>query len=230
MSLFVIGDTHLSLGADKPMDIFIGWENYGQRLEKNWRAIVKGDDTVVIAGDISWALKLENALEDFRFLDSLPGNKIILKGNHDYWWNTRKKMEDFFKKNSLDTLQILHNNAYKVGEIAVCGTRGWFFDCEVSEDKKVLRREAGRLSASIKAAKQLGGKQVVFLHYPPITEDTACNEIMDVLIDEEIACCYYAHLHGASCRWAFNGIAQGIKFQLVSADYLGFCPKLVYQS
>jgi predicted phosphohydrolase len=227
MSLFVIGDTHLSLGSDKPMDIFSGWENYEHRLEKNWRAIVKDEDTVVVAGDISWAMGLETALEDFRFLNSLPGKKIILKGNHDYWWNTKKKLDAFFRDNSLYTLQILHNNAYKVGEIAVCGTRGWFFDCEGSEDKKVLLREAGRLSASIKAAKKLGGEPVVFLHYPPITEDTVCTEIMNVLISEKIERCYYAHLHGASCRRAFNGISQGIKFKLVSADYLSFCPKLI---
>jgi len=227
MSLFVIGDTHLSLGSDKPMDVFSGWENYERRLEKNWRSIIKDEDTVVVAGDISWAMGLETALEDFRFLNSLPGKKIILKGNHDYWWNTKKKLDAFFRDNSLYTLQILHNNAYKVGEIAVCGTRGWFFDCEGSEDKKVLLREAGRLSASIKAAKKLGGEPVVFLHYPPITEDTVCTEIMNVLIAEKIERCFYAHLHGASCRRAFNGISQGIKFKLVSADYLSFCPKLI---
>lgn len=227
MSLFVIGDTHLSLGTAKPMDIFVGWENYVERLEKKWRAIVNNNDTVVIAGDVSWGMSLDDSLVDFRFLDSLPGEKIIMKGNHDYWWNTRKKMEQFFVDNSLETIKILHNNAYRVNDIAVCGTRGWFFDCESIEDKKVLNREAGRLSTSIKAAKELGGEPVAFLHYPPLSNDKVCQEIMQVLIDEKIERCYYAHLHGASCSNAFNGEYENIKFSLISADYLSFCPKLI---
>lgn len=127
MSLFALGDLHLSLGEDKPMDIFSGWNDYVQRLEENWKNLVSDDDTVVLAGDISWAMKLEHTLEDFRFIHNLPGKKLLLKGNHDYWWSTKRKMDAFLQENSLDSIQILFNNAYRVDEYAVCGTRGWFW-------------------------------------------------------------------------------------------------------
>ena len=140
MSLFAIGDTHLSFSGEKPMNIFRGWDDYENKLRKNWNAIVTPEDTVVIAGDISWAMDIEEALEDFRYLDSLNGTKIILKGNHDYWWATKKKIEDFFKKNNISTIKILFNNAYRVGDIAICGTRGWFFDCAVDADKSASAR------------------------------------------------------------------------------------------
>lgn len=174
MSLFAIADTHLSLSADKPMDIFNGWSDYVQRLEKNWRAVVSDGDTVVIPGDVSWAMSLEGAQKDFAFLDSLPGKKILMKGNHDYWWNTTRKMENFFKEKGFETLSIVHNSAVSVGNISVCGTRGWFFDAEEDADKKVLLREAGRLRTSIESGIALGGEPVVFLHYPPITQDRIC--------------------------------------------------------
>ena len=227
MSLFVIADTHLSLSTDKPMDIFDGWSYYQQRLEKNWRAVVGEDDTVVIPGDVSWAMSLSQAVEDFRFLNSLPGKKIIMKGNHDYWWTTMRKMENFLKENEFDTISILHNNAYRVGDIAVCGSRGWFFDAEEETDKKVILREAGRLRASIEAALKLGGEPVVFLHYPPVSQTQVCGEIYDVLVEYGIRHCYYGHLHSYSTRTAFTGEKDGIKFSLISGDYLEFLPRLV---
>ena len=198
MSLFAIADTHLSLGADKPMDIFGGWQDYVQRLETNWRKLVTDNDTVVIAGDISWAMKLEDALEDFRFLDSLPGQKLIFKGNHDYWWSTMKKMETWLSDNGLDSIKILHNSSVKVGSYAVCGSRGWFFDAENDPDNKILLREAGRVRRSIESAKETGAEPIVFLHYPPLTTAMVCNEIVDVLREENIKRCYYGHLHGGS--------------------------------
>lgn len=228
MSLFAIGDTHLSFGANKPMDIFAGWQDYEKRLEENWRAVVNDTDTVVVAGDITWAMKLPDTLADFRFLDSLPGKKLIMKGNHDYWWSTKTKAEKFFSQNGLTTLGILYNNAYSIGNVAVCGTRGWFFDCEESEGKKVLLREAGRLKASIDAAKKLGGEPVVFLHYPPVSSDGGCcRELFDVLKAEGIKRCYYGHLHGPACRYAVNGEVEGVSLSLISGDFLKFCPKLV---
>ena len=135
MSLFAIADTHLSFGTDKPMDIFGGWSDYTERLGKNWRAVVSDDDTVVIAGDISWAMKLEEAKADFSFLDSLTGKKLIIKGNHDYWWQTKKKLDLFLTENGFDTIEILFNNAYRVGDFTVCGSRGWFYDAQTSADK-----------------------------------------------------------------------------------------------
>ncbi len=227
MSIFAIGDTHLSLGTDKPMDIFGGWQDYVSRLEKNWKKIVDPDDTVVIPGDISWALNLTDTKADFEFLNSLPGTKIISKGNHDYWWSTKKKMDEFFSENGFDTLKILHNNAYAVEGIAICGTRGWFFDDNTAEVDKVINRECGRLRASIAAAKETGLPPVVFLHYPPITRDRVCEPIMQVLIDEKIERCYFAHLHGMSINYAFTEVYEGINFSLVSSDSLGFCPKLI---
>ena len=227
MSIFAIGDTHLSLGCDKPMDIFPGWDDYVNRLSYNWRALVKETDTVVIPGDISWAMQLENAATDFAFLQELPGEKIIMKGNHDYWWNTKKKMDAFFQAHGFTSIRVLHNNAYRIGDYTVCGSRGWFYDAEEDADKKVLLREAGRLKMSIEAGKALGGELLVFLHYPPVSTLQTCPEIMDVLHAEHIQRCYYGHLHGPSRFNAVTGLYDGIEFSLVSADHLGFCPKLL---
>lgn len=226
MALFVIGDTHLSLSTDKPMDIFGGWSDYVDRLKNNWQHLVTPDDTVVINGDISWGMSLEESKKDFEFLNSLNGNKIILKGNHDYWWNTKTKIDSFFRENGFDTLKILHNNAYRVGEFAVAGSRGWFFDAEA--DDKVMARECARIERSIIAAKELGGEIVVFLHYPPVSLNKDCEQIVDVLVRNNIKRCYYGHLHGASLKYAFNGEKYGIDFRLASADYLEFCPKCVF--
>ena len=221
MSLFAIADTHLSFGTDKPMDVFSGWQDYEKRLEKNWNAVVTERDTVVIAGDISWGM------EDFRFLNKLNGTKIITKGNHDYWWSTKSKTEKFLKENGIESIKILFNNAYKVDNVAVCGTRGWFFDCSKDEDQKVLAREVGRLKTSIAEAKKLGGEVIAFLHYPPISLTETCHEIYDTLVEEQIRNCYYGHLHGNSVNWAFRGESDGVNFDLISADYLSFCPKLI---
>ncbi len=227
MSLFAIADTHLSLAADKSMEIFPGWQDYVTRLENNWRAVVGAADTVVIAGDVSWGMSLEGALRDFQFLDALPGKKLIFKGNHDYWWATRKKMDCFFEEHSLVSLRVVHNDAVEVDGVAVCGTRGWFFDAEADAEKKVVQREAGRLRTSIRAAKLLGGEPVAFLHYPPLTQTARCEEIMQVLEEEGVRRCCYGHLHGPSTRAAVTGEQEGIQFSLISADYLHFCPQLL---
>ena len=228
MSLFAIADLHLSLGCDKPMDVFPGWQNYTDRLEKNWRAVVGRDDTGVSAGDISWAMKLEEAINDFSFINSLPGKKLILKGNHDYWWSTRKKIEDFLKQNGLDTIRIIHNNAVIVGEVAVCGTRGWLYNAETDEDVKIVNREVGRLNASIDDAEKQGAKPVVFLHYPPVYDGAECKGILDVLKERGIQKCYFGHIHGSeAARRAITGEYEGIKMVLISCDYLNFMPALV---
>lgn len=226
MSLFAIGDTHLSFGTDKPMNVFRGWDNYVERLETNWNNLISEDDTVVIMGDISWAMNFNEMLEDFRFINSLKGQKIILKGNHDYWWNTMTKMNAFLEENSFDSIKFLFNNAYLCDGISVCGTRGWFYDAENDENtEKIILREAARLRTSIKAGRELGGEPVVFLHYPPVSKTQICQPIVDVLKEENIKHCYYAHLHSASAYNSFNGEMDGIKYELLSADYLKFCPK-----
>ena len=229
MALFAIADTHLSLKTDKSMTVFSGWDDYVDRLEANWRNLVKPEDTVVIAGDISWGMNLKQAKDDFAFLHSLPGRKLIFKGNHDYWWTTRRQMDLFFAENGFDSLRIVHNDAVEVdGRYAVCGSRGWFFDAEEDADKLVLLREAGRLRTSIRAAKEMGLEPIVFLHYPPIYADQICPEIMDVLKEEEITRCYYGHVHGKGIRLAVQGEVEGIRFELISADSVHFCPVAIY--
>ncbi len=226
MSLFVIGDTHLSFGVDKPMDIFGGWQDYTDRLEKNWRGIVGDTDTVVIPGDISWAMSLADAEADFAFLHALPGHKIILKGNHDYWWNTMRKMQAFLTEKGFDSIAILHNNTYEVGDFALCGSRGWFFDAGEA-DKKVILREAARLERSIEAAEATGKEPIAFLHYPPLMGTQCCEEILDVLLRHKIKRCFYGHLHGESARKSRKETVEGMEISLVSADFLDFYPKLI---
>ena len=229
MALFAIADTHLSLGTNKSMTVFSGWDDYVQRLEENWRNLVKPEDTVVIAGDISWGMNLKQAREDFAFLHSLPGRKLIFKGNHDYWWTTRRQMDLFFADNGLDSLTIVHNDAVTVDDrYAICGSRGWFFDAEEDTDKLVLLREAGRLRTSIRAAKETGLEPIAFLHYPPIYADQICPEILDVLKEEGITRCYYGHVHSNGIRLAVQGEVEGIRFELISADAVRFCPVAIY--
>ena len=167
MALFVIGDLHLSLGADKPMDIFPGWEGYLPRLEANWRKLISPGDTVVLAGDTSWAMNLNDTKADFAFIQNLPGQKWLLKGNHDYWWTTTRKMDKFLVDSGFDTLHILHNNACIIGDTALCGTRGWPFDDAAAQGEKLMAREAGRLRMSLQAAGDTPRK-IAFLHYPPV--------------------------------------------------------------
>lgn len=228
MAIFAIGDLHLSLGTDKPMDIFGGWTNYTQRLEENWRNLITADDTVVIAGDISWAMGLESAKKDFGFIHALPGKKIILKGNHDYFWTTKAKMDRFFAENGFDSIKILFNNAYVAEDIAICGTRGWIFDGSEQADKKVILREAGRLKMSLDEGKKTGKEIICFLHYPPVYQHERCGEIMDVLHAYEIKRCFYGHIHGPACAYAYKGDCEGIALSLISADYLGFKPIKIY--
>lgn len=228
MSLFVIADLHLSLGTDKPMDGFHGWEGYVRRLEENWRSIVKPEDTVVIAGDISWAMKLEDSLSDFKFIQSLPGQKIIMKGNHDYWWSTRNKIDNFFTQNGLDSLHVLHNCAYRVGDRAICGTRGWLYNSETEEDRKIVNREAGRLVASIEDAKKLGGELTAFLHYPPVYDTMECRELLDILVEQDVKECYFGHIHGQyAAKKALVGEYRGVHMRLISCDFVNFCPVLI---
>ncbi|MBQ1950783.1 MAG: metallophosphoesterase [Clostridia bacterium] len=225
MALYTIGDVHLSIDKPKSMAVFGGWDNYVQRLEANWLQLITPEDTVVIPGDVSWGMNLEEAKADFAFLHALPGQKLLLKGNHDYWWTTRRRMDTFLAENDFHTLRIVHNDAVAVEERwAICGSRGWFYDAEEDADKKVLLREAGRLRTSIRAAKETGLQPVVFLHYPPVYADQRCPEIMDVLLEEGVSDCYYGHIHSTGIRLAVQEEREGIAFHLVSADALRFCP------
>ena len=224
MALYVLGDTHLSLGASKPMDVFPGWNGYVERLERNWRKLIKPEDTIVLAGDISWAMRLNDTRRDFAFLQELPGQKLIMKGNHDYWWTTANKMNAYLKAEGFDTLHILHNNSYSVEGYAICGTRGWFFEESRSspQDEKVFRRELMRLETSLKAA---GDKEkLVFLHYPPRYKGYTCDEILELLRRYEVRRCFYGHLHGPAQGLAQEGLWDGTEFRLLAADRLNFRP------
>ncbi len=228
MAVYTIADLHLSLDGKKPMDVFPGWNDYVSRLTKNWNALVTPQDTVVIAGDISWAMKLEDADLDFAYLDRLPGKKLLLKGNHDYWWSTRKKIETYLTDRGFSTLSIVHNSAVPVGEIAVCGTRGWLYNAETPEDQKIVNREVGRLTTSLKEAESLGLRPVVFLHYPPLYDDQRCEEILNVLKEWNIRDCYFGHIHGSqAAKRAVVGEYSGIKMHLISCDTVQFTPVLV---
>ena len=223
MALFAISDLHLSFSSEKPMDIFKGWNDYVNRIESNWRRIISPEDTVVIPGDFSWALKLDDTLADFKFLESLPGKKLLLKGNHDLWWCTISKMKKFLADNGIESVDFVHNNSFQVGEKAVCGSRGWFDDGEPLS-AKLIAREAGRLRTSIKSAKQTGLEPVVFLHYPPAYAGAICEEIFNVLEEENIKLVYHGHIHGSSLlSWAHNGV----QCRLISCDCIDFTPVLI---
>ena len=224
MALYAIGDTHLSLASDKPMDVFGGgWTGYVDKLKEGFQ-IISPEDTVVICGDVSWGMSLEEARADFAFLDALPGGrKLLLKGNHDYWWTTASKMKAFFAENGFSTLDILHNNCHFYGETALCGTRGWFYEEDRGEHSaKIFNRELIRLEASLKAAGE--GEKLSFLHYPPLYQGYRCQEILDLLERYRVSLCCYGHLHGGSHRLAVTGRQGTVDSRLVAADYVGFRP------
>ncbi len=227
MALYAIGDLHLCLGAPKPMDIFGGaWVGYMEKLEKGLSCIGP-DDTTVLLGDLSWTLGLAEAQPDFGWVDKIPGRKIILKGNHDYWWSTAAKFYKFCSDHGFSNQLILNNNYYEYEGWAICGTRGWFFEEERSgqHDEKVFKRELIRLETSLKEA---GEKpKLVFLHYPPRYKGYLCEPILDLLHKYNVQRCFYGHLHGASHGLAVEGLWDGVDYKLVSADYLNFKPYLV---
>ena len=227
MVIYVIGDLHLSFGTNKPMDIF-GWGNHAEKLKQNWIECVKPDDTVILPGDFSWAMSLEDAYKDFEFLDNLPGQKILSKGNHDYWWNTITKMEKYIKEKNFMTINFLQNNSYLVEDKIIVGTRGWQTNNWSSQDDyKILKRENERLKLSINDGISKFGENkeiICFLHYPPFFKEKVPEEIdfIRTMKEFDIHKCYYAHLHGESHKEAFEGNLDGIEFELVSSDYLKF--------
>ena len=229
MSLFVIGDLHLSFSdPSKTMSVFAGWQDYQEKIEKNWLELIKPEDTVVLAGDISWGMSLQQALPDFKFIQELPGEKIILKGNHDYWWTTMKKMEDFLAAEGLDSMRILHNNHYRYGNYGICGTRGWVNMPGEVQDEKVLRREVQRLETSIQSALNEDLEPIVFMHYPPIFATNFNYDILEILYRYKIKDCYYGHIHGRSAHeLCVTSTYDDVNFHLIAGDYLQFVPEKV---
>ena len=238
MSLYTIADLHLCTHdpTNKSMEVFgPRWQDYVIRLESAWRHLVTDEDTVVVPGDISWALSLEEAVSDLRFIDSLPGKKILGKGNHDFWWSTMKKHEALFLREGIETISFLFNNAHETEDFIIAGTRGWYHDddCrnmpESADFEKLTRREAMRLKTSLDAAKALqatSGKEIiVFTHFPPSWSGVDADSIMDLLTEYGIKRAYFGHIHGAVASDVTT--VRGVDLHLISADHLGFIPKIV---
>ncbi len=230
MSIYVIGDLHLSFHEDKPMSIFgENWKGHEEKIKKDWIEKVKPNDLVVIPGDFSWSTYLQDTYEDFAYLNALPGKKILIKGNHDYWWTTLTSMRKFLEKNKFENIDFIYNTAYEFENYILAGTRGWGQN-EEGEDKKLLKRETIRLELSLQKALELQKKSnkeiIVFLHYPPIISNNIINNEMSDFIKTmkqyNIKKCYYGHLHSTAIREAVEGEHYGIKFKLVSADGLDF--------
>lgn len=225
MAIYVIADLHLSFEQNKPMDIFgDNWENHAEKIRKSWLDVVKEDDYVIVPGDFSWATYLENTKKDFEYLNNLPGYKIMLKGNHDYWWTTVTNMRNFLEENKFKNIDFIYNNSYLVENKILTGTRGWnLLDTENSS--KMIKRESIRLQLAIEdGIKKYGDDKeiIVFMHYPPISNTNKKSDFLKILKQYDIKRCYYGHLHGKSHQDAVEGIVDGIEFKLISADYLNF--------
>lgn len=226
MALYIIGDLHLALDSDKPMDVFEGWENYQQRIKANWLATVSTEDTVILAGDTSWAMRLEDCYKDFSFINALPGQKILIKGNHDYWWSTLTKMNEYVAENGFETLSFLHNNSYFTNGVAVCGTRGWTLDDTDPQDEKIINREVNRLALSLQEAQRQNpdAEKIAIIHYPPVYQDFRPSPFVDALKEYGVKQCYYGHLHGDAIQWGAAGKHGNIRYHLISADAIDFIP------
>ena len=224
MSLYAIGDLHLSLGVNKSMDVFGGrWENYVEKIRDGFSTL-GDDDLTVLCGDITWGMTMDEALPDFKFIDALPGKKLIIKGNHDYWWTTATKARGFFEQHGIESIGVLHNSSAEYNGVSICGTRGWFYEESkgVEHDKKIMNREVMRLEASLKTAQT--DDIFAFLHYPPKYLGYECPELLELLNKYNVKRCCYGHIHGKGCAAAFNGWRGGTEYKLVSADWVDFTP------
>ena len=236
MSIYVIGDLHLSFSENKPMDIFgDNWKGHEEKIKKDWIEKVTDNDTVILPGDFSWSMKLEDTEKDFDYINNLPGKKLLLKGNHDYWWNTITKMRSFLKEKEFSNIDFIYNQGYLFKNYIIAGTRGWN-SLEEGQDEKVLNRELARLETSIKDGlkkaeesendEKIEKQLIVFMHYPPISNSKIFNkeeaQFVEIMKKYNVKKCFYAHLHGASIKDSFEGIYEGIEFKLVSADALNF--------
>ena len=235
MSIYTIGDLHLSFHENKPMDIFgENWKGHEEKIKKDWINKVKNQDLVILPGDFSWSTYLKDTYDDFKYLNSLPGKKLLLKGNHDYWWTTLKSMRKFLEENEFRDIDFIFNNAYEFENYIFAGTRGWSQSEE--ENERFLNRETQRLELSLKQAKEIQEKRlqeenikkeiIVFMHYPPITnnqiEANEATSFVRVMKEYGVNRCYYGHLHGIAIKEAVEREYLGIKFKLVSADGLDF--------
>lgn len=226
--IYAIGDLHLSLSVDKPMDVFgDNWSDYMTKIKEAWLDQVKEDDVVLIPGDTCWAISLKEAKIDLAWIDDLPGQKIITRGNHDYWWETLTKMNPLF-----DSITFLHNTFTSIGDIAICGCRGWISPNEenfTEQDEKIYSRECHRLKLSLdKAVKEGYEKIIVMLHYPPTNDKKDPSPIQAILEEYQVHTVVYGHLHTKFCwNLSLEGLVSGINYHLVSSDYLNFKAKRI---
>ena len=236
MSIYSIADQHLSTSVAKPMDIFgYRWQGYTEKIKKRWCALVGEDDTVVVPGDISWAMSLGDALSDFRFIDDLPGKKILGKGNHDFWWTTVTKMRSYLSENGIGSIDFLYNNAFLVEDYVICGSRGWYVEERLQNTsdevdyKKIVLREAARLEISLTEAARLSESGrfpiLCYFHFPPVFNSFVCREIVDVLHAFGVKHCYFGHIHG-NYTIPRTIDFEGISFTMIAADYLNFVPMI----
>ena len=225
MAIYTIADLHLSFGTNKPMDIFgQNWLNYEEKIKQDWLSKVKEEDTVILPGDFSWAMYLEETEKDFNYINTLPGKKILLKGNHDYWWTTVTKLKKYLNEKNMKNIDFLYNNSYEKENKIIVGTRGWTLS-EEQEDIKLTKREIARLELSIKDGILKYGKDkeiVVFMHYPPVTKTYMDTEYIKLMKEYNVKKCFYGHLHANSIKDAVEGKVQGIELKLVSSDGLDF--------
>lgn len=235
MSIYAIGDLHLSLNKEKPMDIFGGnWKNHEQKIKENWKNTVQDNDLVILPGDFSWEMHLKDMYNDFAYLNQLPGKKLLLKGNHDYWWTTLAKMREFLQENKFENIDFVYNNSYLFEDKIIAGTRGWALNDTENSDK-MNHREEERLKLSLQSGvDNFGDKEIIcIMHYPPIIEENKndannqsknlkVSNYVQIMKEYNVKTCLYGHLHGESHKEAFEGIIEGINFKLVSSDYLDF--------
>ncbi|MBP7175723.1 MAG: metallophosphoesterase [Thermoclostridium sp.] len=231
MRIFAISDLHLALAEDKPMEVFgAGWEDYMRRIRENWQQNVSSDDLVLLPGDISWVTYLNDASPDFQYIETLPGRKIITKGNHDYWWTTKNKMKEYLERENLKSISILQNDACFFGNVVITGSRGWKSpgdDGFTSEDEKIYNRELERLKLSLQQTGSFSGAVITMLHYPPFGSRGKPTGFVDLLNQFHVDICIYGHLHGKKCQNAVEGVLDGVRYHLVSADHLAFQPLML---
>lgn len=229
MAIYTIGDLHLSFNEDKPMSIFgENWDGYEEKIKKDWKEKVKDEDLVILSGDFSWSMYLKDTNKDFEYLNNLPGKKLLLKGNHDYWWTTVTSMRNFLQQNEFQNIDFIYNNAYEFENCIIAGTRGWS-QTEEAEDRRILNREVIRLELSIQKGIKTYGEEkeiIVFMHYPPINNSNLIqnetNDFIRIMQKYNVKKCFYGHLHSTSIKEAVEGEHFGIDFKLVSVDGLDF--------
>ncbi len=236
MAIFTMSDLHLSLDTDKSMEVFgQGWDNYISRIKDNWHRLIDDKDTVLVGGDISWAMFLKDCKKDFEFINSLPGRKLLFKGNHDYWWESLSKMNAFLLDNGFDTISFVHNSAVIIEDSIIYGSRGWNLPSDPgfgTDDEKIYKRELARLELSMKHGEELicqnefePKRRICVLHYPPFDKEKRLDEGIASLIKKYgVTDCFYGHLHSLPARNAPEGMFEGVRYTLVSADHLGFVP------